>query len=225
MPRQVRVSVRELAEIPRWAFVAAGCSAGEATVAGRVVQIAEVHLGCGVDAAVTELTDHRFSSAPIRRGRGAVDTFDDECGRGLLTLAPLAAAVVASRGADGGPLLVAGVPWHAAVAAVLADVLASSSGDGPLCAWSVTESGAPGPGVAVRVEPFVVTPLDPGTAPVAGGLRSGVLFGSGAPIERGGDDGVADDPVDRALVDGVMVDESQWTALYAAASRFLVPES
>lgn len=246
----IRVSVRELSEVTRWAFVAAGCSAGEAAVAGRVVQLAEVLFGCGVDAAVLELRNHRFSAQPIRRLPGPVETIDDEHGRGLLTIGPLVAGLASSRGPSGGVVVIRNISWHPVIAAIIVEALQSSrTSVRSLAAWQLPGSDArlavdrfhesgrvegcshgryQSHGAIAEAGSLVIEPFDPRSIrqPIDltladAGRRGGVAFAPVSP--SAGSTPSSFSGVDRA--DGVHVDRSDWTFLYEAAKRFLVIDS
>lgn len=227
----VRVSARELAETTRWAFVAAGCSAGEAMVAGRIVQLAEVEYGCGVAAANDELLASRLPSKPIERSGGPVDIVSDRHGRGLLTLAPLAAALAATRASSDGPVILADRPWHPVMAAVLVDVLhRSCPGVDALAAWplvgdlgSASNQGAMAIAGSTRTGPVDPSEFGPAIAllDAANGPAHGIAFasvqtatGKTRPVKA-----------PRTSADGVYVEESGWGRLCEAAKRFLVVDA
>ncbi len=237
----VRVSVRELAEVTRWAFIASGCSAGEAAVAARVVQLAEVSFGCGVDAAVNELTNHRFSAHPIRRLMGPVETIDDEHNRGLLCLGPLAAALACSRGQDGGVVVLRNTTWHPVIGAILIDAMRSTCPNvAALAAWYLPAPGRdPGEedpglhrGVIANAHLYTIESFGPETTPspidglaVNAGLRGGLAFAPVEPTVGSTPTMVGPDALTAALADGVNVDQPNWASLYRSAQRFLVVDS
>ncbi|MGH1493141.1 MAG: hypothetical protein ACRBK7_27715 [Acidimicrobiales bacterium] len=232
----IRVSVRELAEVTRWAFVAAGCSAGEAAVAGRIVQRAEVQSGWGVAAAIRELMSHRFSSEPIRRVPGPIETIDDQHGRGLLTLGPLAAALASARGVGGGAVVIRDMAWHPVVGCILVDALHSSAPNpNSLAAWPLPAHGvrlATDQGVVAHADSVATAGFDPqfmepptqqrvGSLAGTAGPNGGIAFATVSPVL------ISTSPESEAdaLASGVHVDLSDWTFLYEAAQRFLVDES
>lgn len=228
----IRVSRRELKEMTRWAFVAAGCSAGEAAVAGQIVQLAEARFGCGLSAAINELEHHCFSSKPIRRYSGSVETIDDEHRRGPLIIGPLAAALAGSRGPNGGAVVVQNMSWHPVVEPILVNAMSSlRSSVTALAAWPLPVDGTPcggDLGVIVYADSPENAPFDPATVlpsvdlrSSSAGSRTGVVFApfssaSGPPPLR---------PTVRMLGEGVQVDRSDWATLCEAAKRFLVVDS
>ncbi len=228
-----RASVRELAEVTRWAFVAAGASAGEALVAGRIVQAAEVVDGVGIDAALAELQGHCFVDAPIeRRVDDGLDVVTDRFDRGLLTLGPPVAAAVAAAGIDGPPVLIEAVGYHPVVPHLLADSLgmvstpvgglavassgvtaglaiATSNGacglqpPGDPAGWELGLSLAPRPGLMIA--PLNAALIDPEVV----GKRTAQV------AERWA----------AALNSGVEVEAGPWAELCAASKKYLVEES
>lgn len=231
-PPTVRVSLRELAEATRWALAAAGCSAGDADVAGRIVQLGEAHRGCGLDAVNNELLNHRFSSDPIHRISGRVDIIADDRGRGLLTLAPLAAALAGSRGREGSVVVLVEASWHPVLGAILVDALRQACpGVAALAAWPLIDgdrrSGV-SEGVLVTAGSEVAGPLDP--AIVESQLadletmvwpRGGVAISPATPLLGH----ISQGATSCSLVDGVQVDAAAWGRLQKAAKAFLVEDA
>ncbi len=238
----VRVSAREIEETTRWAFIASGCSAGEAAVAGRVVRRAELHLGCGVDAANTELTHHRFSDEPIRHHPGPIETIEDEHGRGLLTLGPLATMMAATRGTAGTAVVINGVRWHPVMAAILIEGLRSSgsTSDG-VAAWPapagvahhLTIDDPPGCRLIGHADAAIATAPRPEPAgpeanlpgpdrasPNQIGAAVVIVAVAGPPAN-----GWPNRSARMVPAGGVEVDAASWGQLYRAAEGFLVSDS
>lgn len=236
----VRVSAREVEETTRWAFIASGCSAGEAAVAARVVRRAEVHLRCGVDAANIELDRHRFSAEPIRRRPGPVETIDDEHGRGLLTLGSLATALAVTKGTAGTAVVIRNVNWHPVMAAVLIEGLRSSgsTGDG-VAAWplptNVTDGAAalepPGCKLVGRLGMEIATSTQPDRTDLDTSLAEPERSGSGIVIAAIAATAGPTSPPPPTMPGqavpprGVEVDATSWNQLYRRAESFLVSDS
>ncbi len=204
---------------------------GDAVVASRIVQAAEVIDGVGVAAAVSELANHSFSSAPIEREQLAgLLVIDDAHRRGLLTLVPSVGAFLAASGLSGTPVLIRGLTADPIFSHVLADGLRSVPSDrGALCGWFPDGHGE----VAIDVGsgPFalgaVTDRLPRGWPP---GEGDGVLlsFTAADAISHLADvDSRREFSADRwqaAWGAGVEVDSELWAQLYERAMAFLVPE-
>lgn len=239
-----RVAVREIRENTWRALVAHGSSGGEAQVAARAVTWAEVHLGRGVDAALRELSH----PAPGRRGvrhqrrHRSAEVLVDPAARGPLHLVPLALGLVTSSAVPV-PVHLPGTDWDPALVGLLATATAASSRPA-LLALHLDGDGRPDAGVHLSAEGDVrllgavalaeTASLNPALADCAG-EGAGVLVAS----DHGGihlPHQVETEPAvtlsvaelgrrwAQALADGVLVDGGAWQDLYAAATRFLVPE-
>ncbi|MGN6330851.1 MAG: hypothetical protein ACTHOD_04260 [Motilibacteraceae bacterium] len=243
----VRVAVREIRENSWRALLAAGTSGGEATAAARAATWAEVHLGCGVTAAVRELTHELQRSAHPRTGvrherhGSGVEVLLDPAGRGVLHLVPLAIGLVTAAAVPV-PVHLPGAAWDP----VLAGLLATTPGPvrPALLALHLDAAGRPDAGVHLSGAGEVSLLGDLALAEVAAlnpslhecaGEGAGLLLASDhsgltVPHEVVTHAAATLSPealAERwsgALADGVHVEAGSWHQLYAAASRFLVPE-
>ncbi|MGN6243685.1 MAG: hypothetical protein ACTHQ3_08420 [Motilibacteraceae bacterium] len=240
----VRVAVRELRENTWRALLATGSSGGEATAAARAVTWAEVHLGCGVTAAVRELGHQRSGDrCGVRHERhgSGVEALLDPAGRGPLHLVPLAVGLVTAAAVPV-PVHLPGGAWDP----VLAGLLATTPGPTrpALLALHLDAEGCPDAGVHLSVEGEVSVLGEVALAEVGAlnpSLRDCAREGAGLLLasDHSGIT-VPHEVVTRAaatlaperlasrwseaLAVGVRVEAGPWRELYSAASRFLVPE-
>lgn len=120
-----RVAVREITEYSWRALVAAGYSAGEASVAAEAVTIAEVCFGTGLDAVAEEVSGPTTATKmPVELAEstepvGGPRVLTDPAKRGLLHIVPLALGLVAAERPHAEPVFMPHCSWHPVVAGFL----------------------------------------------------------------------------------------------------------
>ncbi len=232
--RTHRVAVREIREAAWRALYAAGASAGEAAVAAGAVAFTEVLNGQGLQALLAELPTVPASRTPVAiRSSDGIDILDDPAARGLLLLAPLGIGLVVARTLSS-PVLLPGVAWHPVLAGLLAPhcrpaepALVASEVDAEgnfvrgLRVWpdrSVELLDSPD---STQSQQLKLARAQVGmggvlltTAPGRAATERNVAFSAAAVAAR----------QQQAYADGVLVDSQLWSAVEAAAGRYLVAE-
>jgi hypothetical protein len=228
-----RVAVREIREAAWRALYAAGASAGEAAVAAAAVAFAEVVHGQGLQALLAELPTVPAARTPVATcSRDGVDALEDPASRGLLLLAPLGIGLLVARTLSP-PVLLPAVGWHPVLAGLL--VPHCRPAEPALVASEVDEAGNVLRGLRVwpdrSIELLDGGQLDELGVPTGRGTpaRAGVLLTT-APRRAGTEPrpafpaAVVAELQRRAHVGGVLVDGDLWSAVQAAAGRYLVAE-
>jgi hypothetical protein len=234
--RTHRVAVREVREAAWRALYAAGASAGEAAVAAGAVAFTEVLNRQGLQALLTELPTVPSARTPVAvRNSNGVDVLDDPASRGLLLLAPLGIGLVVARTLSP-PVLLPGVAWHPVLAGLLAPHCRPA--EPALVASEVDADGNVVRGLRVWPDRSVEL-LDPqeSTQPqpldlqsATGRVGTGGVLLTTAPGRAATERRVAFSAAavaasqEQAYADGVLVDSEIWSAVDAAANRYLVAE-
>lgn len=235
--RTHRVAVREIREAAWRALYAAGASAGEAAVAAGAVAFTEVLSGRGLQALLTELPAVPSTRMSVGvRSSDDVDVLDDAAQRGLLLLAPLAVGLAVARPLSP-PVLMPRVTWHPVLAGLLAPHCRPA--EPALVALEIADDGKPVQGLRVwpdrsvevlgREDNNQLQQLDVRSAKSKVATGRGVLLmtamgraSTGRPVAFPADTVAARQQ--QAYTDGVLVDADLWSAVEAAAGRYLVAE-
>jgi hypothetical protein len=229
-----RVAVREIREAAWRSLYAAGASAGEAAVAAGAVAFTEVLTGQGLQALLAELPTVPSARTPVAvRSSDGLDILDDPAARGLLLLAPLGIGLVVARTLSP-PVLLPGVAWHPVLAGLLAPhcrpaepalVAYEANADGDvvrgLRVWpdrSVelldSQDSAKPPQLNLTRGQIGIGGVLLTTAPGRATTKRSVAFSADAVTAC----------QQQAYADGVLVDSELWSAVEAAAGRYLVAE-